>query len=168
MSETKMKFDIAVAERYIEEINRYRRFLFEHYKTEQIGIIEDLVYSYIPSVLSNKKVFGETLIPTWVWLETLEETTKKVKQLKRLHKNWKKIKKQRKHFYKELKEDISAGLPICGNDRDKLDYYEIAVQNAYRSYQSNGYEIAHNLVDMLEEIIETLTNKLNEETEDTD
>ena len=139
-----------------------------HLRVSEIGIIEDLVYSYIPSVLSNKKVFGETLIPTWVWLETLEETTKKVKQLKRLHKNWKKIKKQRKHFYNELKEDISAGLPICGNDRDKLDYYEIAVQNAYRSYQSNGYEIAHNLVDMLTEIEEALTNKLNEETEDTD
>ena len=168
MSETKMKFDIVIAERYIEEINRYRRFLFEHYKTEQIGIIEDLVYSYIPSVLSNKKVFGETLIPTWVWLETLEETSKQIKQLKRLHKNWKKIKKQRKNFYNELKEDISAGLPICGNDRDKLDYYEIAVQNAHRSYQSKEYEIMHNLRDMLEEIIETLTNKLNEETEDTD
>ena len=168
MSETKMKFDIVVAERYIEEINRYRRFLFEHYKTEQIGIIEDLVYSYIPSVLSNKKVFGETLIPTWVWLETLEETSKKIKQLKRLHKNWKKIKKQRKHFYNELKEDISAGLPICGSDRDKLDYYEIAVQNAHHSYQSKEYEVTHNLLDMLEEIIETLTNKLNEETEDTD
>ena len=168
MNETKLKFDIDIAERYIEEINRYRRFLFEHYKTEQIGIIEDLVYSYIPSVLSNKKVFGETLIPTWVWLETLEETTKKVKQLKRLRKNWKKIKKQRKHFYNELKEDISAGLPICGNDRDKLDYYEIAVQNAHRSYQSKEYEVTHNLRDMLEEIIETLTNKLNDETEDTD
>ena len=168
MSETKMKFDIVIAERYIEEINRYRRFLFEHYKTEQSGIIEDLVYSYIPSVLSNKKVFGETLIPTWVWLETLEETTKKVKQLKRLRKNWKKIKKQRKHFYNELKEDISAGLPMCGNDRDKLDYYEIAVQNAHRYYQIKEYEVTHNIQDMLEEIIETLTNKLNEETEDTD
>ena len=168
MNETKMKFDIVIAERYIEEINRYRRILFEHYETEQIGIIEDLVYSYIPSVLSNKKVFGETLIPTWVWLETLEETAKKIKQIKRLHKNWKKIKKQRKHFYNELKEDISAGLPICGSDRDKLDYYEIAVQNAHRSYQSKEYEVTHNLRDMLEEIIETLTNKLNEETEDTD
>ena len=168
MNETKMKFDIVIAERYIEEINRYRRILFEHYETEQIGIIEDLVYSYIPSVLSNNKVFGETLIPTWVWLETLEETAKKIKQIKRLHKNWKKIKKQRKHFYNELKEDISAGLPICGSDRDKLDYYEIAVQNAYRSYQSKEYEVTHNLRDMLEEIIETLTNKLNEDTEDTD
>ena len=168
MNETKMKFDIVIAERYIEEINRYRRILCEHYETEQIGIIEDLVYSYIPSVLSNNKVFGETLIPTWVWLETLEETAKKIKQIKRLHKNWKKIKKQRKHFYNELKEDISAGLPICGSDRDKLDYYEIAVQNAYRSYQSKEYEVTHNLRDMLEEIIETLTNKLNEETEDTD
>ena len=168
MNETKMKFDIVIAERYIEEINRYRRILFEHYETEQIGIIEDLVYSYIPSVLSNNKVFGETLIPTWVWLETLEETAKKVKQLKRLHKNWKKIKKQRKNFYNELKEDISAGLPICGSDRDKLDYYEIAVQNAHRSYQSKEYEVTHNLRDMLEEIIETLTNKLNDETEDTD
>ena len=49
-----------------------------------------------------------------------------------------------------------------------MDYYEIAVQNAYRSYQSNGYEIMRDLVDMLEEIIETLTNKLNDETEDTD
>lgn len=168
MNETKMKFDIDIAERYIEEINRYRRILFEQYETEQIGIIEDLVYSYIPSVLSNKKVFGETLIPTWVWLETLEETTKKIKQLKRLRKNWKRIKKQRKHFFNELKEDISAGLPICGSDRNKLDYYEIAVQNAHRSYQSKEYEITHNLRDMLEEIIETLTNKLNEETEDTD
>ena len=168
MGETKMKFDIVIAERYIEEINRYRRILFEHYETEQIGIIEDLVYSYIPSVLSNNKVFGETLIPTWVWLETLEETAKKVKQIKQLRKNWKKIKKQRKHFYNELKEDISAGLTICGSDRDKLDYYEIAVQNAYRSYQSKEYEVTHNLRDMLEEIIETLTNKLNDETEDTD
>ena len=168
MSETKMKFNIAVAERYINEIRRYLQILYDQHEIEQIGIVEDLAYSYIPSVLNDKQVFGETLIPTWVWLETLKEITKQIKQLKRLHKNWKKIKKQRKHFYNELKEDISAGLPICGNDRDKLDYYEIAVQNAYRSYQSNGYEIAHNLVDMLEEIIETLTNKLNEETEDTD
>ena len=163
-----MKFNIAVAERYIDEIRRYLQILFDQHETEQIGIVEDLVYSYIPSVLNDKQVFGETLIPTWVWLETLEEITKQIKQLKRLHKNWKRIKKQRKHFYNELKEDISAGLPICGNDRDKLDYYEIAVQNAYRSYQSNGYEIMRDLVDMLEEIIETLTNKLNEETEDTD
>ena len=79
MNETKLKFDIVIAERYIEEINRYRRLFFEHYKTEQIGIIEDLVYSYIPSVLSNNKVFVETLIPTWVWLETFKLTSKQIK-----------------------------------------------------------------------------------------
>ena len=163
-----MKFNIAVAERYIDEIRRYLQILFDQHETEQIGIVEDLVYSYIPSVLNDKQVFGETLIPTWVWLETLEEITKQIKQLKRLHKNWKRIKKQRKHFYNELKEDISAGLPICGSDWDKLKYYELAVVNSNRSYQSKEYEVTHNLVDMLTEIEEVLTNKLNEETEDTD
>lgn len=168
MSETKMKFNIAVAERYINEIRRYLQILYDQHEIEQIGIVEDLVYSYIPSVLNDKQVFGETLIPTWVWLETLEETRKQIKQLKRLHKNWKRIKKQRKHFYNELKEDISAGLPICGSDSNKLNYYELAVVNSNRSYQSKEYEVTHNLIDMLTEIEEVLTNKLNEETEDTD
>ena len=60
---------------------------------QRIITAEDLVYSYLPSILNDKEVFGEGGIPSWVWLERLETLHYKIKEAKRVYKLFKKVQK---------------------------------------------------------------------------
>lgn len=156
-------FNKYIAERYFKELGIYDKALGTYFSDNQRLITtEDLVYSYLPSILNDKEVFGEGRIPSWVWIERLESLHYKIKEAKRVYKLFKKVKKQRELFYKDLhrsaKNYNTIGLDKC----EKKEYYDLSTKNLYNHYIKTESDLVAELSEILEELMEALDDKLNE------
>ena len=156
-------FNKYIAERYFKELGIYNNALGMYFSDDQRLItVEDLVYSYLPSILNDKEVFGEDKIPSWVWLERLESLHYKIKEVKGVYKLFKKAKKQKELFYKDLNKSAKEYNTIGFDNRDKMEYYEVSTKNLYDYYLKTESDLKRELFEILEEVMEALDDKLNE------
>ena len=156
-------FNKDIIERYFNELRIYDNTLGSYYFiTKPINIAEQLVYSYLPSILNDKEVFGEDKIPSWVWLERLESLHYKIKEVKGVYKLFKKAKKQKELFYKDLNKSAKEYNTIGFDNRDKMEYYEVSTKNLYDYYLKTESDLKRELFEILEEVMEALDDKLNE------
>ena len=160
---TNNPFNKDIAERYFNELRIYDNALGSYYFiTKPINIAEELVYSYLPSILNDKEVFGEDKIPSWVWLERLETLHYKIKEVKRVYKLFKKAKKQKRLFYKDLNKSVKEYNDISLDNREKMEYYDVSTKNLYNYYLKTESDLKTELFEILEEVMEALDDKLNE------
>ena len=156
-------FNKAIVERYFNELRIYDNALGSYYFiTKPINIAEELVYSYLPSILNDKEVFGEDKIPYWVWLERLETLHYKIKEVKGVYKLFKKAKKQKELFYKDLHRSAKNYNNISLDNREKMEYYDVSTKNLYNYYLKTESDLKRELFEILEEVMEALDDKLNE------
>ena len=156
-------FNKDIAERYFNELRIYDNALGMYFSDNQRLITaEDLVYSYLPSILNDKEVFGEDKIPSWVWLERLETLHYKIKEVKRVYKLFKKAKKQKRLFYKDLNKSVKEYNDISLDNREKMEYYDVSTKNLYNHYIKTESDLKTELFEILEEVMEALDDKLNE------
>ena len=156
-------FNHDIVERYFKELEIYDNALSAYnFITKPINIAEELVYSYLPSILNDKEVFGEGGIPSWVWLERLEPLHYKIKEVKRVYKLFKKSKKQKELFYKDLNKSVKEYNDISLDNREKMEYYDVSTKNLYNYYLKTESDLKRELFEILGEVMEALDDKLNE------
>ena len=156
-------FNKDIAESYFNELRIYDNALGSYYFiTKPINIAEELVYSYLPSILNDNEVFGEDKIPSWVWLERLETLHYKIKEVKRVYKLFKKAKKQKELFYKDLHRSAKNYNNISLDNQEKMEYYDVSTKNLYNHYIKTESDLVAELSEILEELMAALDDKLNE------